>query len=825
MTNLFSSVLNMSMTGSIVILLVLFVRLLLKGSPKIFSYALWSVVLFRLLCPAALSAPVSLLGALQPDVRETAQNISIVSYIPEEGNRDVGFVPAETTQEIGIDPVISKGPELDGKTIASFVWIAGIAVMVLQSAAQYFRLRAKLVGAMLYRGDVYLADGIDMPFVMGILQPKIYLPSRIPADQRKYIIAHERHHIRRFDHIFKMFGYIALCIHWFNPLVWIAFVMAGKDMEMSCDEAVVRRLGSDIRADYSDALLRLSTRKKIISGMPLAFGEGDTRGRIQNMARWKKPKIWLMALCTVLCIVILVACAVNPRKEAITWDGEITIELPQEYHFDRDADGNEIFTDGTHILGGKRFYRAPEGFNRSDYFKQECLIAMGVPEASDDALGHFGGGSVNGAFQIEYFSDVPNPEDRTVNTVHQFYVMNDGVTILDIWIDLMRVDTSVKDKIYSSIEIPELDVFPSGLETVPVNTVQMPLEIGELPEGYSYDVLGEKCILFIDKYNVVGGIDVFDIPEGVYDPNDKAWLWLEEMGMSDFENPELCYIGGMTSGNYGWVAEFASDVPDGTPRTEHRRHWYRVVGNELYDIWVDLMLLTHDEAEDFLWAVKFMDTSYEVTQPSQQDPEAMAFEKTAAIMEAVANGGCTIVQTEVSNGNEGPSGYERIYHYNDGNLLFTNTVLTEGENITEAGEYYNRYALLYVEDRFFTNEATQGSRGDIQWEEVEPIESIPAPWLGNHVWVKSYVTYMDTLKDENGECLLFRYDRKFEDREELEPNYWVKFFFDPEGNFVKVQIEVNLFLDDAFTITESILSMDPETVNAEIQKEYQRAIE
>ncbi len=148
---------------------------------------------------------------------------------------------------------------------------------------------------------------------MGFFSPKIYLPSDVPTNERKYIIAHERHHIRRFDHIIKLLAYSALCIHWFNPLVWAAFILAGKDMEMSCDEAVIRKMGSQIRADYSASLLRLATHKKIIAGMPLAFGEGDTKGRVMNMAKWKKPKLWVSIVCFVLCATILVACAVNPK--------------------------------------------------------------------------------------------------------------------------------------------------------------------------------------------------------------------------------------------------------------------------------------------------------------------------------------------------------------------------------------------------------------------------------------------------------------------------------------------------------------------------------
>lgn len=152
--------------------------------------------------------------------------------------------------------------------IVPYVWIAGTGSMILYSIVQYIRLRRKLVGAVAYTGNVYRADYIDTPFVMGILAPKIYLPSNIPTQEQKYIIAHERRHIRRCDHIIKLLAYCALCIHWFNPLAWAAFILAGKDMEMSCDEAVILEMGPQIRADYSASLLRLATHKKMIAGMP-----------------------------------------------------------------------------------------------------------------------------------------------------------------------------------------------------------------------------------------------------------------------------------------------------------------------------------------------------------------------------------------------------------------------------------------------------------------------------------------------------------------------------------------------------------------------------
>lgn len=323
MIEIFSRILNMSLTASAVILCVIAVRLLLKKAPKVFSYVLWSVVLFRLLCPVSLPAPVSLLEVTKPQVTASAANTNTVSYLPVElvntrpqtddlpepqayiPQRDLG----ELQQPEHKDPIPVAAA-------ASYVWLAGAAVMLLYSMAVYLRLRWKLIGAVLLEGNIYLADYISSPFVMGLFRPRIYLPFALPEQERRYILAHERHHIRRGDHIVKLLAYAALCLHWFNPLVWAAFILAGEDMEMSCDEAVIRKLGGHIRADYSASLLRLSTDRRIFVGTPLAFGEGDTKGRVLNMAKWKKPKLWVSVVCAVVCIAVFAACAVNPEESS-----------------------------------------------------------------------------------------------------------------------------------------------------------------------------------------------------------------------------------------------------------------------------------------------------------------------------------------------------------------------------------------------------------------------------------------------------------------------------------------------------------------------------
>lgn len=321
-------VFNMSVTASVAILFVLLARLLLKRAPKIFSYALWAVVLFRLLCPVSITTGFSLLGLFDAPVTETTTHTTAVEYIPQ----DVVHTPAPEVKlpVPGVNQSVNEALPLgDEQTaadpleapvaLATLVWLAGIGVLAAYSVVSLLRLRRKLIGALPLRDNIYLADYIDSPFVMGIFRPKIYLPSSLTEQEQGYIILHEQHHIRRGDHIIKALAFFALCIHWFNPMVWVAFVLSSKDMEMSCDEAVVRKLGEGIRADYSASLLSLATGRRIIAGTPLAFGEGDTKSRIKNLLNWKRAKPAMVFLALALVVLVAAVCGTNSREPDSTW--------------------------------------------------------------------------------------------------------------------------------------------------------------------------------------------------------------------------------------------------------------------------------------------------------------------------------------------------------------------------------------------------------------------------------------------------------------------------------------------------------------------------
>lgn len=310
---IFSRVLNMSLTASAAILLVLLIRLLLRRAPKVYAYALWSVVLFRLLCPVSLPAPVSILEPLHPEVSKGILVTNSVTYVPVSS-------PRSQPEPAAIQPEALEPASIPEATPAARIAIIPLGYLIVAAGMlgygilSYLVLLRRLSEAVRYRRNVYLADHIQMPFVLGIFRPRIYLPSALESSERRYILAHERCHIHRGDHIWKGLACIALCIHWFNPLVWLSFVLAGRDMEMSCDEAVIRRLGPAVRADYASSLLRLSAGRKRPGISPLSFGAGDPKSRIRNLARWRKPALGLSIACAALCAVVLLACGANPAQ-------------------------------------------------------------------------------------------------------------------------------------------------------------------------------------------------------------------------------------------------------------------------------------------------------------------------------------------------------------------------------------------------------------------------------------------------------------------------------------------------------------------------------
>ena len=321
MDKLFLTILNMSLTGTYVIAAVMVARLLLKRAPKAVSYVLWSVAGFRLLFPFSIESIISLIpfsAQTIPTNIATQPIPQIQSGIPLLNSTVSGFLPAAA-------PQAGANPLQIWIMVGSIAWLVGVTVMVVYGIVSFLILKRKMKASTLTDGYTYASDNIQSPFVLGILPPRIYLPFGLSEQEKEYILVHERTHIKRLDHIIKYIAFFILCIHWFNPLAWVAFILMGADMEMSCDERVLKEMGEENKRDYSLTLLSLATDRRIIAGSPLAFGEGGIKGRLKNIMRYKHtPKILILA-AVLLAIGVGIALVTNRAASTIQYGDAIAM--------------------------------------------------------------------------------------------------------------------------------------------------------------------------------------------------------------------------------------------------------------------------------------------------------------------------------------------------------------------------------------------------------------------------------------------------------------------------------------------------------------------
>ncbi len=338
--NIFTTVINMTVTASIVILCVLAARLVLKIAPRVLSCALWLVVLLRLLCPVSVSGPVSVLGLVDAPMAASgmAEFVELPVRSPTETIRvDPDALTAGQATELVPAPV-----HIDWNFYGSRVWLAVTALLLGYGIVSYVNLKRKLRESVPLGKGIREFDGIASPFVLG---RTIYLPADLRPEERGYILLHEQLHIRHGDPVVKTLFWLAVCIHWFNPLVWLAFFLCGRDMELRCDEAVLKRLGSQVRSDYAQSLLELAMGRRFAPA-PLAFGEGDTGKRVKFVLKWKKTKLWMAVTGAVFCAAVLMLTACDPAEAMDSPFGH-SYRMEQA-HLTTDhyatVDGNTVYT-------------------------------------------------------------------------------------------------------------------------------------------------------------------------------------------------------------------------------------------------------------------------------------------------------------------------------------------------------------------------------------------------------------------------------------------------------------------------------------------------
>ncbi len=323
MTEVFRTILNMSVTGSIVALCVAFLWMPLKKVPRWIRCALWAVVFIRLFVPFSFSAPISLLGS----IGAPAPVNGVVTYIPADTVVDIPDWMNETTvpgtvlesellpermPSATVMQPASAAQQTNWIAIGTAVWLTGTAGMLLYAGILYARLNRRLRDAVLTEPGVYETDAVSSPFVFGFFRPRVILPVNFPEESRALVLRHERAHIARRDHIVKPVLFIILALHWFNPLAWLAFRFFCEDMEASCDERAIHALPREQIAAYGETLLKLGTRTVSFAGGPLAFGERCTKRRIMNVLNYKKPAAWVILIALLAALVTTAALLANP---------------------------------------------------------------------------------------------------------------------------------------------------------------------------------------------------------------------------------------------------------------------------------------------------------------------------------------------------------------------------------------------------------------------------------------------------------------------------------------------------------------------------------
>ena len=312
METLFLHLLNMSLTASWLVLAVLLVRVIFKKAPKALICLLWAIVAVRLLCPISLESVLSLVPSAEPIPQEIlfSPAPSIDSGIPLVNEA----VNPALSESLAPDPGDSVNPMQVVAAVAANVWILGVIAMLIYAVVSYIRVYRKVRIRIPLDTRTYLCDDVDTPFIFGIIRPQIFLPSSLSDADRAYVIAHEQAHLKRMDHLWKPLGFALLTVYWFNPLLWVAYILLCRDIELACDEKVICDMDRENTAAYTQALLHCSTKQKFVSACPLAFGESGVKARIKNALNYKKPTFWLIISAVVACIAVTVCFLTDPLK-------------------------------------------------------------------------------------------------------------------------------------------------------------------------------------------------------------------------------------------------------------------------------------------------------------------------------------------------------------------------------------------------------------------------------------------------------------------------------------------------------------------------------
>lgn len=418
MSEAFLKLVNMSISAGWLVLAVLVLRLILKKAPKWVNVLLWGIVALRMICPFSIESALSLIPS-----QETISPEIMMDWTPEIST---GIEPLDqvvnpvTSTSFAPEPSASANPLQILIPVAANIWLLGALAMLIYTAVSYICLRRKLRTAVILRNNIFQCETVQSPFVLGVLRPRIYLPYAIEGQNLHHVVAHEQAHIRRKDHWWKPIGFLLLTVYWFNPLMWVAYILLCRDIEFACDEKVIAQLGNEQRADYTQALVACSVNRRMISACPLAFGEVGVKERVKSIMNYRKPAFWVVLLALIACVAVAVCFLTDPIKDTHEKDGmqmhqtSFLYATEEGYHLLIGADGvNEIQVslpdsgggvvnaDGSSFKKGEKVYLEPlqgitdlRGLSITAFGENgEVLYAKSIPEdiSMEEAIHIVGG--------------------------------------------------------------------------------------------------------------------------------------------------------------------------------------------------------------------------------------------------------------------------------------------------------------------------------------------------------------------------------------------------------------------------------------------------
>ena len=339
MNVLFLKIINMSISASWLVMAVLILRLVLKKAPKWINVLLWGIVAVRLICPFSFESALSLIPSADtfPEKAISGPSFDVQTGITPVDNRINDYLGDRYFE--GVTVPANNGNHM--MNILSMVWMIGILLLIAYTVISYWRLHREIDTAVRYKDNLFQSENVSSPFVLGLIKPRIYLPFNMNGHDLEHVVAHERAHIPRKDHWWKPLGFLLLTIHWFNPFMWLSYVLLCRDIELACDEKVIRELGNEQRADYTQALVACSINRRTIAACPLAFGEVGVKERVKSVMNYQKPAFGIVLLAVIACVGVAVCFLTNPITADDHFGAEIYEPTPIE-QIDEKYDNEEF---------------------------------------------------------------------------------------------------------------------------------------------------------------------------------------------------------------------------------------------------------------------------------------------------------------------------------------------------------------------------------------------------------------------------------------------------------------------------------------------------